>query len=105
MIDKAIAKIQAAINESKDIIEPVFGQQIIDNITTEARALMVLEDGKTLSGCKKEMDDFAAAHKRGAHSVVSPKQAEEIIFKYFGFDDAAPSEKKPAGIVNILDFM
>ena len=52
------------------------------------------------------MDSFASAHKKGNQSVVSPKQAEEIIFKYFGFNDAAAvSEKKPQGIVNILDFM
>lgn len=105
MIDRAIEKIQAAIDESKDPMQQVLGQQIIDNITTNARARMILEEGKTLPGCKKEMDKFAAANKKGNQSVVSPKQAEEVIFKYFGFDNAATSEKKPAGIVNILDFM
>ena len=54
MIDRAINKIQTAIDGSSDPMEQVLGQQIIDNITTNTRAGMILEEGKTLAGCKRK---------------------------------------------------
>jgi len=104
MINMAIGKIQAEIDNSKNQMEKMLGQQIIDNITSNDRAGRILAEDKTLAGCKKAFDDFASKHKQGNQSVIGPEQAEELIFKYFGFGDER-NEKNFEGIVNILDFM
>lgn len=103
MIERAITKMRSEIEEAKDPMTKMLGQQIIDNITTDTRARAILQDGKTLLGCKKDFDNYASSQKQGNQSIIGPKQAEELIFKYYGFDNEAADKKKP--VVNIMDFM
>lgn len=107
MIQEAINKLRSEIDQTTNPMEKMLGQQIIDNITSTEKAQKILLDGKTLSGCKKTFDDYASKHKDENRSVIGPKDAEDLIFKYYGFEENAETipAKKELEVINILDFV
>lgn len=87
-------------------------EEYLTNICTNDRvADRILAEGKTIEGCAKAMSQ--AAEKRiktrsGMQCVaMTPDEGFEIIREYYGITDGDLSAQtsKPAGIVDITDFL
>jgi len=106
MIQQAKEKMRQQASEAKHPLSEMLSMQIMDNITTSERAMKVLEESKSLEGCQKELDKFAASRKSGGQSFIRPDEAEKLICEYFGFDTVASGVvDKPGKVINVLDFM
>ena len=51
-----------------------------------ALAAAVMEDGKTLEGCFKELEKYAREHKKGNSYYMPPGEAMGLILKYYGIE-------------------
>lgn len=96
--------------QGKDELIPF--EEYLTNICTNDRvADRILTEGKTIEGCVKAMSQ--AAEKRiktrsGMQCVaMTPDEGFEIIREYYGITDGDLSAQtsKPAGIVDITDFL
>lgn len=101
--EQAIEKIQKEAEKTKHPLSKMLSMQIIDNIIDNDRAKKVLEEGKTLAGCQKALDNFAEKRKENNKSFVSPDEAEKIIFDYFEFAKESKTEENQK--LNIADFL
>lgn len=102
IIEQAISKIKEQAGEDQTL--QMMAQQIEDHITSVARAQKVLDETKNLAECKKQFDQFASTHKKGYQSIVGPKDAQEIIYKYFGFDEYAGKADR-SNVIDLGSFL
>ena len=106
-MDEAINKLQMEAKKINTRFTDMMASQISELVKTEADADCILQQDKTISGCKKEFDKFAKEHKQGGQSIISPVEAEELIIKYFGLDKH-PRELEPqptSDVIDIMDFL
>ena len=63
-----------------------------------AAAEAILQEGKTLAGCYKAMEDYARKHKDGNCYYMPPERAESVICGYFGIK---PVDARTAGTSSV----
>ena len=104
MKNQAIEKIKNQAGE--DPVLQMMAQQISSYITTKTRAELVLADDKSLAGCKKAFDSHARKNKKDGMSIIGPKEAEDLIFEYFGFgsEDAEQGSENTIDLGRLLGF-
>ena len=89
-IDDAIVKINEAMQkDAANKYLEIVGQYIIDRVTNEASAELVLAEDKTLSGACDAIKALAAKNSRGNVGVVSDIEGLAAVDRYFGFDEAS----------------
>jgi hypothetical protein len=105
-INQAIEKITKEANEHEGKPDYKlflnFSELVIENIKTDADAEAVLQDGKTLAGADKAVDEAARKYKVGNRAWIDPEEAHGVILKYFGLT-AAPSAS--SGVIDITDLL
>ena len=106
LIERAKEKMKQQADQAKHPLSKMLSMQIMENITSIARAEKVLDETKTLDGCQSELDKLADSRKAGNKSFVGPDEAKLVIFKYFEFDDANPVEvSKVTPLVDVNSFI
>lgn len=90
-ISDAITKINTEMQkDARNKYYEVVGQYVIDRITDEQSAELVLAVGKTLSGACDAIKAIALKYKTGNVAVVSDADGFAAVDKYFGFHDDLP---------------
>ena len=97
-MEKAIAKLEEEIKESKEPYIKFIGQYMIDHIKgTPADAAAIMQEGKTVDGSLAFMKDKAKAKATGGCAMFTPDEGFAIIMEYYGLNETdvpAPMEKK-----------
>lgn len=107
-IEEAIKKINTEIQKTpNDEYIALIGEHIIDQITTEEAAGLILEKEKTLDGALKEIYKKAKAKASGNRAAIR----SDIVFgwarEYFGLKETAnpqPAAEKKSGHLSLDDF-
>ena len=58
--------------------------------THPAWAEQVLDEGKSLAGAYKAMENYARSNYKGTCYAMGPDTAQKVIFKYYGIEDEEP---------------
>lgn len=94
--------------ENNDIlkaISKIITDKISNTIARENVAI-ALQDGKTLSGAYKKLEEYAKKHKIGSCGVVPPDKAEQIICEYFEIPlkpiNLPTAEEKPLSLLDMM---
>lgn len=112
MIEKAVAAIEAQQKKFKEW-EPAFmvGEQLKEIVrTTEGAAGLVAQDltvaEMSLVKCEAKIraraDEIHKAHK-GSGVCVHPREADEIIRKFYGIKEAAAVTPAPAEVSGVRE--
>ena len=91
MINKAIKKIKAEIDGSKNnpYIQVVGGFLLQHLAANPSNAEKVIQEGKTIGASLDEMKKEAGKKKVGGCSVLTDHEGFAIVLKYFGIDSAS----------------
>lgn len=102
-INQAKEKIQVEAETLNTPFTDMMARQISEMITSSAHAEAILQDDKTLKGCKAAFDKFASNHKTGNQSVITPEDAEKLICDYFGFPSSGIENIKKEAKSEMID--
>lgn len=88
MITKAIEKINTEIQKTPDDrYTAIIGEHLIDQITTEEVATLILQEGKTLGSALQEVRKKAEKQRKGNVAVIEQTEVFSWVMEYFGFKD------------------
>lgn len=98
MIQQAIIKINTEMQKSPDnkYIETI-GHHVIDAITTEANAKVVLDEQKNLAGAMAKVRDKARGQAVNNVAVMADDEVYAVVDEYFGLT-AAPVAPAPGKV-------
>lgn len=79
------------------------GEQLKDMVKAEPGiAEIVLQDldvpEMSIANCEKKIKEFADKHKTGNFACVTPKDAEEIIRRFYGLEEKKTEAAKPLSL-------
>lgn len=110
MINQAIEKIKAEMEENKNPYTEIIGNYVIQQIQVNPQvAEAVINKEKSLTGSLEAMRKEASKVKQGNVAVLTDEQGFKIIRDYFGFENIKNNEipeykeevKKPNDDFNI----
>ena len=93
--------------QGKEYLIP-FEEYLTGICTTDKIADLILAENKKLEKCFGKMKDIARKRAQNGCAYIPPEDGFEIIREYYGITDAdlnTTSASKPAGIVDITDFL
>jgi hypothetical protein len=100
MYDQAIDKLrdEMAAHPNDGTIQHI-GNYLTDYLKThKGSAEAILQEGKTLQGGLKTMEEFAGKNKIGNMVVIDPETGYGIIMNYFGITGKPEEKPKTAGV-------
>jgi len=103
-MEKAIAKLEEEIKESKEPYIKFIGQYMIDHIKgTPADAAAIMQEGKTVDGSLAFMKDKAKAKATGGCAMFTPDEGFAIIMEYYGLqgETATIKAQEPPKRINL----
>ena len=108
-IEDAIKKINTEIQkEPSNRYLALVGENIIDNITSEAAAEKVLKKEKTLAKALVGIENQASKQKEGDCAVIEDSVVYGLAREYFGLtaNPQTPAEEAKKGVcVSLEDFL
>lgn len=93
MINQAIEKIKAEMEENKNPYTEIIGNYAIQHIQTNPQAAeAIVNEEKTLAGSLEAMRKEALKVKQGNVAILTDEQGFKIISNYFGFENIKNNE-------------
>lgn len=93
--------------QGKEYLIP-FEEYLTGICTTDKIADLIMAENKKLEKCFGKMKDIARKRAQNGCAYIPPEEGFEIIREYYGITDAdlnTTGTSKPAGIVDITDFL
>ena len=92
--------------QGKEYLIP-FEEYLTGICTTDKIADLILAENKKLEKCFGKMKEIARKRAQNGCAYIPPEEGFEIIREYYGITDADLNTRasKPAGIVDITDFL
>ena len=92
--------------QGKEYLIP-FEEYLTGICNTDKIADLILAEDKKLEECFNKMKEIARKRAKNGCAYIPPEEGFEIIRDYYGIteDDLNASASKPAGIVDITDFL
>lgn len=93
--------------QGKDYLIP-FEEYLTGICTNDKVADLILAENKKLEKCFGKMKEIARKRAQNGCAYIPPEEGFEIIREYYGITDAdlnTTGTSKPAGIVDITDFL
>lgn len=88
MINQAIEKIKAEMEENKNPYTEIIGNYVIQQIQVNPQvAEAIINEEKTLAESLEQMRKEALKVKQGDIAILTDEQAFKIIRDYFGFEN------------------
>lgn len=108
MIDKAIAKITEEMMKIDTPHAVAVEEHLTEICTTEAVAVKLLDESKSLQGFLGKLLEEARKRKKGNVAYIAPDEVWQMVEKYYGIteEDKSPMVAAPAeDIIDISDFL
>ncbi|MDD4390298.1 MAG: Cas9 inhibitor AcrIIA9 family protein [Eubacteriales bacterium] len=108
IINKAIAHItEEMMKDPNDMAIVAIEEHLTSICTTEAVAVALLTEGKTLKGALGAIQEVARKRQKNGCGCVSGDEGFAIAEKYYGIDSQVASAPvhKTAAAINVLDFL
>ena len=92
--------------QGKEYLIP-FEEYLTGICNTDKIADLILAEDKKLEECFNKMKEIARKRAKNGCAYIPPEEGFEIIRDYYGIteDDLSTHASKPAGIVDITDFL
>ena len=92
--------------QGKEYLIP-FEEYLTEICTIDKVADLILLEDKKLEECFNKMKEIARKRAKNGCAYIPPEEGCKIIREYYGIteDDLNASASKPAGIVDITDFL
>lgn len=107
MKDKAIAKITQEAMAINDPIAFAIEEHLTEKVTSDAAALLILAEDKSLKKIYDNIWAEAKKRRKGNCAFIPPEEVYDIIDKYYGLEQlgAKASKRESANRVDILDLI
>ncbi|MCQ2563897.1 MAG: PcfK-like family protein [Mogibacterium sp.] len=107
MIDKAIAKITQEAMAINDPIAFAIEEHLTEKCTSDAAALLILADDKSLKKIYDNIWSEAKKRRKGNCAYIPPEEVYDMVDKYYGLEQLGTKapKREPASRVDILDLI
>ena len=104
MINKAIAKITDEAMKINDPVAFAIEEHLTKKCTTNAVAVLLLAEDKSLKAAYDKVWAEARKRKKGNCAYIPPEEVYEMVEKYYGIDQQGGKAAQPASNrVDVLD--
>ena len=103
MIDKAIAKITDEMMKIDTPHAVAIEEYLTDICTTEAVAVKLLDESKSLKGFLKQLLDEAKKRKKGDVAYIAPDEVWEMVEAYYGITEEDKASMGGMSATDIID--
>ena len=107
MKDKAIEKITKEAMAINDPVAFALEEHLTNRCTTDAAALLLLAEDKSLKKAYDMVWAEAKKRKKGNCAYIPPEEVYDMVDKYYGLDQLGrkPSQTASANRVDVLDLI